>query len=50
MKSMIIPPAIKALSGNEDYNSRYSPKDKNGNSQILIMLNKMYELVKNQEE
>ena len=50
LKSMIVPPAIKALNGNEDYNSRYFPKDKNGNSQILIMLNKMYELVKNQED
>lgn len=48
LKSMIVPPAIKALSGNEDYNSRYSPKEKN-NSEILVMLNKMYELVKNQE-
>ena len=50
LKQMIAPPAIKALSGNEDYNSRYSPKEKNGNSEILIMLNKMYELVKNQED
>ena len=50
LKQMIVPPAIKALSGNEDYNSRYSPKEKNGNSEILIMLNKMYELVKNQED
>lgn len=50
LKQMIIPPAIKALSGNENYRSESNTKEKNGNSEILIMLNKMYELVKNQED
>ena len=50
LKQMIVPPAIKALSGNENYRSESNAKEKNGNSEILIMLNKMYELMKNQED
>ena len=51
LKQMIIPPTIKALSGNGNYNSELSVKEKSGNnSEIIIMLNKMYELIRNQEE
>ena len=50
LKQMIVPPTIKALSGNGNYNSESSVKEKSSNnSEILVMLNKMYELVKNQE-
>ena len=48
---MIVPPTIKALSGNGNYNSESSVKEKSSNnSEIIMMLNKMYELIRNQEE
>lgn len=51
LKQMIVPPTIKALSGNGNYNSESSIKEKNSNnSEIIMMLNKMYELIRNQEE
>lgn len=51
LKQMIVPPTIKALSGNGNYNSESSIKEKSSNnSEIIMMLNKMYELIRNQEE
>lgn len=44
LKSMLLPPAIKALSGSENTQPQDKEKD------ILIMLNKLYELLRNQEE
>lgn len=50
LKSMLLPPAIKALSGSDDYTSKSAPKEKNNHQDIIIMMNKLYELMKNQEE
>ena len=51
LKQMIVPPTIKALSGNGNYNSESSVKEKSSNnSEIIMMLSKMYELIRNQEE
>ena len=48
LRQMIIPPSIKALGGTDSYIPP-TAKEKSSNADILLMLNKLYELVKNQE-